>query len=117
MRRPAELFNDEKRVDFVKCDVEGYEIVIIPEMKELIRKFLPTMLIESRRESRKKIINLLTESGYSAFVLLNGKLINAITIPDNQDDILFVHTSHNHLVSEFILEKEGTLNLHLAGEV
>lgn len=32
MRRGSELFGHLTRIDFIKCDVEGYEVVIMEEM-------------------------------------------------------------------------------------
>ena len=47
MRRGSELFGHLTRIDFIKCDVEGYEVVIMEEMRPLLEKFRPTVLILS----------------------------------------------------------------------
>lgn len=53
MRRGSELFGHLTRIDFIKCDVEGYEVVIMEEMRPLLERFRPTVLIETgRREPR-----------------------------------------------------------------
>ena len=52
MRKGSELFGGLAKIDFIKCDVEGYETNIIPEMVALLIKHQPIMLIETRRKKR-----------------------------------------------------------------
>lgn len=47
MRRGSVLFADLPKIDFIKCDIEGYEGVVIPELRPLIERHLPTVLIET----------------------------------------------------------------------
>ena len=47
MRHGSELFGHLTRIDFIKCDVEGYEVVIMEEMRPLLERFRPTVLIET----------------------------------------------------------------------
>lgn len=89
MRRGSELFGDLARLDFIKCDVEGYEAFIIPEMKEVIRKHKPVLLIETGGENRTKIISVLQELNYVPYILKEQKLYPLQTA--DTDDILFVN--------------------------
>ena len=61
MRRGSELFGHLTRIDFIKCDVEGYEVVIMEEMRPLLERFRPTVLIETGGENRDRIVALFTE--------------------------------------------------------
>ncbi len=82
MRNPMNLFKDFQQLDFLKCDVEGYEINIIPEMKELIIKFKPMILIEfGTLESRKSLSKLFYEIGYTANYV-EGKELKPIPYED-----------------------------------
>ena len=47
MRRGSSLFADVDRIDFIKCDIEGYECVVLGEMMPLVRRHHPTILVES----------------------------------------------------------------------
>lgn len=76
MKRGSILFQDLDKLDFIKCDVEGYEMHILPEMQELIFKFRPILLVESGGDNRKKIIDLFSKNNYTVFVLKNGFLYN-----------------------------------------
>ncbi|MDF1698828.1 MAG: FkbM family methyltransferase, partial [Saprospiraceae bacterium] len=56
MKKGSELFADLERIDFIKCDIEGYESIVLPEMKSVISKHRPVVLIESRVEIRKLLL-------------------------------------------------------------
>ena len=87
MRRGSELFGNLSKLDFIKCDVEGYEIVIIPEIQDIIKKHTPPLLLETGGENRTKILAVMQGMNYEAFVLKNQKLV-----PETgTDDILFIH--------------------------
>ena len=72
MRRGSELFADLERVDFIKCDIEGYERVVIPEMRAIIERHHPTVLIETDGETRREIIAMFEDMGYRAYMLQDG---------------------------------------------
>lgn len=75
MKVPDDLFSDLPRLDFVKCDVEGYETAIFPHFLKVIEKHLPVLQIEiSDQERRKNIWHLLKPYGYQAYGLVNNSL-------------------------------------------
>jgi FkbM family methyltransferase len=89
MRKGSELFAELTQLDFIKCDVEGYEYVIIPEIQDLIMKFHPSVLIETGSANRQKIISFMTNLQYDAFVLKHKKL--RPLHPEDTTDILFIY--------------------------
>ena len=87
MVRGSRLFADLKRIDFIKCDIEGYERVVIPELQPLIERHHPTVLIETDGETRQEIIRMFSQMGYRAYMLDNGK---EVTLDASSDkDIIF----------------------------
>lgn len=81
MKIPDELFADLSKIDFVKCDVEGYESIVFDNFKKLISQHRPLVQTElSGIENRLHVINLFKGMNYSVNVLENDKLI---TISDN----------------------------------
>lgn len=72
MRRGSELFGGLEKIDFIKCDIEGYERVVLPELRPLLEKHHPTVLVETDGESRRHIIGLFEQMGYKAFMLQDG---------------------------------------------
>ena len=87
MKRGSELFGGMEKIDFIKCDIEGYERVVLPELRPLIENFHPTVLVETDGESRQQIIRMFTELGYSAYMLVGGKEVTLD--PESDKDIIF----------------------------
>ena len=87
MQRGSELFGAMEQIDFIKCDIEGYERVVLPELRPLIEKFHPTVLVETDGESRQQMIRMFTELGYSAYMLVGGKEV--ALDPESDKDIIF----------------------------
>ena len=87
MIRGSRLFADLKRIDFIKCDIEGYERVVIPELQPLIERHHPTVLIETDGETRHQIIKMFSQMGYRAYMLENGKEVTLDAASDK--DIIF----------------------------
>ncbi len=76
MCTPNELFLTLTRLDFIKCDVEGYETILMPHFSEIIKRFKPLIQIElGSEEHRKAIVALLSDIvGYKPYRLLDGRL-------------------------------------------
>ena len=89
MRRGSELFAGLERLDFIKCDIEGYEVVVMNELRPLLERFRPTVLIETGGENRPQIVALFTTLGYAGFTLDRGREIPLT--PDTTKDIIFRH--------------------------
>ncbi len=87
MRRGSELFGGLDRLDFIKCDVEGYELVVMREMRPLLERFRPTVLIETGGANRPRIIELFTSLGYRGYTLAEGR--EAPLAPESRKDIIF----------------------------
>jgi FkbM family methyltransferase len=70
MRRPDELLAALPRLDFVKCDVEGFESVVFANMQATLRRFRPLIQTElNGLANRRAVVALLAELGYKPFVL------------------------------------------------
>lgn len=87
MRRGSELFAGLERLDFIKCDIEGYEVVVMNELRPLLERFRPTVLIETGGENRPQIVALFTELGYTGYTLDRGREIPLTD--DSSKDIIF----------------------------
>jgi len=89
MRRGSELFAHLPRLDFVKCDIEGYELIVMREMRPLLERFRPTVLIETGGENRPAIIGLFRAMGYDGFTLDRCREVPLDPDRDNGKDIVF----------------------------
>ena len=89
---PATLFKDVEKVDFIKCDVEGYEGHVIPHLKSLIAANKPILQVEiGSVENRELIYNMLEPLGYTIYGLQYPNLLKgANVINEAVSDFYFV---------------------------
>ena len=84
IHRPQTIFKDLSTLHFIKCDVEGYEGIVITEFYDLIKKFKPTLQIEiCPVRNREMLIDLLKPLGYSVYYYLNDKFFELKKVEDN----------------------------------
>lgn len=88
MRRGSELFAALERLDFIKCDVEGYERVVLPEMRALIERFHPVVLLETDGDTRREMVAMFADMGYRAYTLSDDGSESPLTT-DSDRDIIF----------------------------
>ena len=73
MKVPDELFAGLERLDFVKCDVEGFEFQVFSNMQQTLVKHKPLIQTElNGDENRDAVISLLEKLGYKVHVLSSG---------------------------------------------
>lgn len=76
MQVPDELFANLSRFDFLKCDIEGYEIFVMPHFIKTLTHFKPIIQMEiSTQKNREIIFNLFDPLGYQIFGLQQGQLV------------------------------------------
>lgn len=74
MKRGSELFKELDRLDFLKCDIEGYEEFVLPELNNVLVKHKPIIQVETWGTHKKVVENFLHSIGYQQFHLEQGKL-------------------------------------------
>jgi FkbM family methyltransferase len=91
---------DLKRLDFVKCDVEGYELEALEGMKLSLRAFLPQICLEVTVSYQKRIeiVNLLKSLGYNCFRKVESGYPLYEPEEDNlsTDDYFYLHASSSN---------------------
>jgi FkbM family methyltransferase len=75
MKIPAVLFGDLERIDYIKCDVEGFEWIILSNMKEIIRKCRPKVQVEVWSENEENILQMFEELGYLPYKVFHNRLV------------------------------------------
>jgi FkbM family methyltransferase len=75
MKRPSLLFADLPHINYIKCDVEGFEYQILSEMQAVILRHKPIIQVEVWEENEEKVKNLLLAAGYTPFKVQNGQLV------------------------------------------
>jgi len=110
MKKGSELFQNLHRLDFLKCDIEGYEEYVFPEMKPVFEKHRPIIQVETWGTHKKVVEDFLHSLGYTQFLhslgytqyyVNNGKLLPAtIGHPETVVDFIFVHPQNKKSVEQ-----------------
>lgn len=103
----SEVFADVDRIDYIKCDVEGYEKIILEDMKPLLIKLQPMVQVEIRDKNFLPLLNFFKRLGYKAYKLKDGTLIKLEDLSLHQQhyfDTLFVPPRHFVRIRPFINE-------------
>lgn len=103
VRTPGDLFGRLSRLDYVKCDVEGYESHILPLMFDLFQRFRPLVQVELARENRAAIFSLFSGLEYQAYALA-GQTLHALADAGAPaaGDVLFIPREKVSSVKELI---------------
>ncbi len=87
-----------ERVDFIKLDVEGFELRVLQGGKKTLRRFRPKMMIEthpallsSLGSSPKEFVRTIPDLGYSLYLLgWRGKLLPIRELPARWANVIAV---------------------------
>ncbi|MBS0009962.1 MAG: FkbM family methyltransferase [Bacteroidales bacterium] len=102
VKTPSDLFSNLERIDYIKCDIEGYEDRVIPGFMEIIRRDRPLIQIEIEPSNRKQINDILSREGYKPY-LPHKKGLAEISISEKyNDDLLYIHRNSYDQIKKFI---------------
>lgn len=92
MVKATDLFAGFERIDYFKCDIEGYEIVVLPEIMNTLLKFKPTIQLETWGDQKESVERLLADNGFEKFQL-NGKQLEKVVpgVTELHGDFIFIH--------------------------
>ncbi len=92
MRHPAKLFVKIRHCNYIKMDVEGYEVHIIPLMMDFIKQHKPLIQLETSGENLIQIRKELATAGYQPYSLFKSVLtpLDKAQKDEISDDLLFV---------------------------
>lgn len=99
MAIPDKLFKDISSIDYVKCDVEGFEYIVLQNMTGTIERCKPTIQIELWGQNETLVFDFMTSLNYSAYKLKseNGeqKLSSDKAALAQSGDYIFIHNENN----------------------
>ncbi len=64
LKNPANLFSNLAALHYLKCDIEGYEVHVLPAMKDVIEKHLPILQVETEGDNKLLLHQLFCGMGY-----------------------------------------------------
>jgi FkbM family methyltransferase len=80
-----------REIDFIKCDVEGFELEVIRGASDVIATLRPAWLIEVSRETSIDVFASFRDAGYRAFVY-DGELRGTESYRDREfSNYFFIH--------------------------
>lgn len=88
-----ELFASFEKIDYIKCDIEGYEWVVFQELKEMLEAKKPTVQIEISDENVADMTAFFAELGYVQYGICDFKLVKDQIPQQEQGDYLYIHAS------------------------
>lgn len=101
VKTPGALFSGLDHVDYIKCDIEGYEDRVIPGFIEILRRDRPVIQLELAGENRVMINQFLYGEGYKPYIPAKRGL-KAVSGSDNYNsDIIYIHTDRSDEVNNF----------------
>ncbi len=104
MKHPLHLFESLGKIDYIKCDIEGYEIPVIPLMEPLIARQLPLMQIETEGENKFLILEMMWKLGYKSFYAEKQKLIPVLTTDQTViGDLMFIPAHRLESFQKFVV--------------
>ncbi|MGZ8558905.1 MAG: FkbM family methyltransferase [Chitinophagaceae bacterium] len=92
MKKASELFEGFEKIDYLKCDIEGYEEVVIPEIIVVLKKFKPIIQVETWGSHKPIVEATLTHAGFEKYCLTgSGLKKTAAGEDDPPGDLIFIH--------------------------
>lgn len=105
MKKGSELFATLPRLDYIKCDIEGYETVVLPEMKNVLEKFQPLVQLETWGSQLMQMYAFFKNLGFAAYYLENNRLKPLEGKPQErwgESDLLFVPPRRLDSIAPFL---------------
>jgi FkbM family methyltransferase len=91
--RPDTIFKNLDNLNYMKCDIEGYENIAIPLFKEILIKYMPILQIEIADENKAELIPFLRGLGYSVFEVKGDNLFSVSGSGEKTyGDLLFINS-------------------------
>ncbi|WP_158712908.1 FkbM family methyltransferase [Parabacteroides pacaensis] len=91
MKIPSQLFGNLEKLNYIKCDIEGFEKVVLEDLKEIIARHKPLVQVEIWDEYQPDILELFHSLHYHAYQLYEGKLVRITQLPPLIDgDFIFI---------------------------
>lgn len=105
LKKANEVFQDFEKMDYIKCDIEGYETVVFGNLKELLIRHKPLVQLETWGEQLPVMLAFFKDLEFEAFKLVGDKLVPLSDIPEEKwadSDCLFVPGERKERILAFL---------------
>jgi len=86
----SELLKDLPKIDYIKCDIEGFEGVVFKEIEPIIEKFKPFVQLEISSENKNEMLQLFARHGYQQYGISSYQFIKESGSQQEDGDYFFV---------------------------
>lgn len=86
----SELLGNLDRLNYIKCDIEGYELNVFQEIKPILEKHLPYVQIEIAEKNLDEMLALFSSLGYTQFGIKDFKFVRETGTQFEEGDFFFV---------------------------
>jgi len=76
LKHPSKLFGQLAEIHYLKCDIEGYEVPVLPAMKDVIARHMPILQVETDGENKKILHRMFNELGYQLYYVGDHGLVH-----------------------------------------
>lgn len=90
MRRPSELFAELDRIDYVKCDVEGFEMEVLSDMLPLLVAHRPIVQVEVWDDNLSPILAMFESLNYIPTKVRRNELLCDQVAMEIDGDFIFL---------------------------
>lgn len=106
MRKGSELFQSLPRLDYIKCDIEGYEKIVFVEMESIFSKYEPMVQVETWGENRVFIYDFFQKLNFSGYQILKNKTLQPLAGTPveswGSNDLFFAPASRFDRIKNFL---------------
>jgi FkbM family methyltransferase len=92
VKKGSELFGSLSKIDYIKCDIEGYEWIVFNELQPIISKFRPIIQIEISESNIDHLVNYFDQLEYCQYGICDFKIIREKGQQKEIGDFLFIPT-------------------------
>lgn len=86
----SELLAKLPKINYIKCDIEGYEPIVFDEIKEVIKTQRPIVQIEIGPDNESGMLSYFEALNYAQYGIAEWKVVRETGKQKEQGDFLFV---------------------------
>ena len=90
VKKGSELFGSLTRIDYIKCDIEGYELIVFNELLPVISKYRPIIQVEISETNIDNLVDYFDQLEYCQYGICDFKIIREKGQQREIGDFLFI---------------------------
>jgi FkbM family methyltransferase len=88
--KAKEFIGGIPKIDYIKCDIEGYEGIVFQELKPILEEKRPMVQLEISDQNKEALLTLFKEIDYLQFGIVNFKFVQETGNQQEEGDYFFV---------------------------